>query len=447
MRNTWLIIKREYLERVRTRSFIVLTLLLPAIVAAAFVLPAKIATMKTGRAPHLVVVTSTQQFGELVRSQFLSNDRDDDNDNNNNEDSGDENSDARKNASDKRAKDDANDYVIDVTANPTEAERVTLRNQVTSGVIDGYLWLSDDAITQRKVIYSGRKMTDFMDKSWLSQKLTRAIVEQQLAALGVTSEQSEELFRPVKLEIVRVENGLESKSNGEGMFFAILAMVMLLYMAVIFYGVSVMRSVLEERNTRIMEVLLSSTTSTELMTGKLLGVGAVGLTQMIIWIVMAGAIALPSLAMYPRLSEIKLSPLALAAFVVFFLLGYLLYSTIYAAIGAIITTEQEGQQLQIIILLPLVVAVFMLGPILRAPDAPIAVWTSMIPFLSPLLMYARIAVQPPAAWQILLSLTILIATIAVILILCARIYRVGVLMYGKRPTLPEILKWLKYAKT
>ena len=137
-----------------------------------------------------------------------------------------------------------------------------------------------------------------MDKSSLSRALTRAIAEQQLATRGVTNQQADDLFKPVQLEMVRMENGLESKASG-GMFFLIFGMVMLLYMAVIFYGVSVMRSVLEEKNTRILEVLLSSTTSTELMAGKLLGVGAVGLTQMVIWMVMAGSLALPSLAMYP----------------------------------------------------------------------------------------------------------------------------------------------------
>lgn len=435
MRNTWLIIKREYLERVRTRSFIVLTLLLPAIVGGAFILPMKIATMKSGgKTPHLVVVTSSRQLGELARIQLLAKDRSDDEEDNSTAKSASENT------------PDKDKYVIDVDTQPSDAERAALRDRITTGAIDGYIWLSDEAIAQRKAIYSGRNATDFMDKSSLSRALTRAIAEQQLATRGVTNQQADDLFKPVKLDMVRMENGLESKASG-GMFFLIFGMVMLLYMAVIFYGVSVMRSVLEEKNTRILEVLLSSTTSTELMAGKLLGVGAVGLTQMVIWMVMAGSLALPSLAMYPSLSEIHISPFALAAFVVFFLLGYLLYSAIYAGIGAMVTTEQEGQQLQIIIVLPLVVAVFVMGPILRAPDSPIAVWTSMIPFLSPLLMFARIAVQPPPAWQIALSLVLLTATIAGILLLCARIYRVGVLMYGKRPTLPEIVKWLKYAKT
>lgn len=435
MRNTWLIIQREYLERVRTRSFIVLTLLLPAIVGAAMILPAKIATMKGGgKTPHLVVVTSSPQLGELVRIQILAKDESSNDD--------EENSPA-KSASENG---DNAKYVIDVDTDPSEAERTVLRGKMTAGAIDGYIWLSDDAIAQHKVIYSGHKATDFFDKSSLSRALTRAVAEQQLAARGVSNEQADELFKPVKLEMVQMENGLESKDSG-GMFFLVFGMTTLLYAGVLLYGISVMRSVLEEKNTRILEVLLSSTTSTELMTGKLLGIGAVGLTQMIIWMVMAGTLALPSLAMYPSLSGIHISPFALAAFVIFFLLGYLLYSTIWAGIGAIVTTEHEGQQLQIIVVLPLVLAVFIMGPVLRAPDSPIALWTSMIPFLSPLLMFARIAVQPPPAWQIALSLAILMATIAGILLLCARIYRVGVLMYGKRPTLPEIVKWLKYAKT
>jgi ABC-2 type transport system permease protein len=433
MRNTWLILQREYLARVRTRSFLVLTLLLPAIAGGAFVVPIKIATMKSGRRiPHLVVVTSSQRLGELVRTELLSKDETPEDDD--------------EGRASKDSTQSSDRYVIDVDTHPTDSERVALRRKVSSGAIDGYIWMTDEGIADRKAIYSSGNATDFMDKYSLGRVLTRALAEQQLEKGGSKSDEIAQLFKPVKLETVRVENGEESQS-GSGKFFLIFGMVMLLYMAVLFYGISVMRSVLEEKNTRILEVLLSSATSTQLMTGKLLGVGAVGLTQMIIWMVMAGTLALPSLAMYPSLSGINMSPFALTAFVAFFLLGYLLYSTIWAGIGAAVSTEQEGQQLQFVIVLPLVIAVFMMMPILRAPDSPIAVWTSMIPFLSPLLMFARIAVQTPPAWQIALSLALLIGTIAGLLLLCARIYRVGVLMYGKRPTLPEIVKWLKYAKT
>jgi ABC-2 type transport system permease protein len=443
MRNTWIIIKREYLERVRQRSFIVLTLLLPAIMAGAFVIPAKLSTMKSSRTQRLVVVTSTPQFGEAVRQQLLSSAKTDEK-----AAAGKDKDKDKDNDSDKEFDDDkpASDYAVEVDPNPSEAERALLRNRVAIGDIDGYLWMSDDDVKARKITYYGREAGGFMEKSWLSAQVDRAILLQELSQRGVSGAQADELLKPVKLEAVHLEAGKETKADDKGMFFTIFAMVMLLYTAVIFYGVSVMRAVLEEKNSRVMEVLLSSATSTELMAGKLIGVGAVGLTQIGIWIVMAGAYALPALATSASTGEIRIPPLTLAAFALFFLLGYLLYSSVYAAIGAIITSEQEGQQMQFIIILPLIISVFMMGPVMRAPDAPVAVWTSMVPFFSPVLMYLRIAVQPPPAWQIGLSLFLLVATIGGILILCARIYRIGILMYGKRPTLPEIVKWLKYAK-
>ena len=440
LRNTGLVIQREYLERVRTRSFIVLTLLLPAIMAGAFVIPAKLSSMKSSKTQRLVVVISNPQFGEIVRQQLLSATKADDEKTAAGDSAGDK--------EDKSSDDDksASNYAIEVDSNATEAERATLRNRVASGDIDGYLWLSDDAVAARKVTYSGREAGGFMEKSWLSGQVDRAILLRELSQRGVSGTQADELLKPVKLETIRLEGGHESKANDKGMFFAIFAMVMLLYTAVIFYGVSVMRAVLEEKNSRVMEVLLSSATSSELMAGKLIGVGAVGLTQIGIWIAMVGVFALPALAVSASTGEIHFAPLTLVAFALFFLLGYLLFSSVYAAIGAVITSEQEGQQLQFIIILPLIVSVFMMGPVMRAPDAPVAVWTSMVPFFSPVLMYLRIAVQPPPVWQIALSLFLLVATIAGMLILCARIYRIGILMYGKRPTLPEIVKWLKYAK-
>jgi ABC-2 type transport system permease protein len=254
------------------------------------------------------------------------------------------------------------------------------------------------------------------------------------------------VLKPIKVEAVRVEHGHESKGSGGSKFLEVVVMVMLLYMAVLLYGISVMRSVLEEKTSRILEVLLSSASSTQLMAGKLLGVGAVGLTQILVWVVIAGVFAFPAMAMQPSFSELQIPLGVLFAFALFFLLGYLLYSTIYATIGAITTTEQEGQQLQFLVVIPLVLSVFMLAPVVRNPDAPAMVWMSMVPFFAPVLMYARIVVQTPPLWQIALSLLLLIGTIAGIMVLCARIYRIGILIYGKRPNLPEILKWLKYAK-
>jgi ABC-2 type transport system permease protein len=437
MRNLWLIIKREYLERVRTRSFLILTLLLPGIMTVVMILPAKLATMGE-KAQHVVVVTSTPQFGEMIRERFLSAMSATDND-----DDDDEAANSQSNASKPKPQ---QEYVIDVDANPTEAERTVLRDKVGSQAIDGYLWLSDDAIASGKVSWTSRSIAGFGERARLSETLNRIIQYDRLSTGGLTTEQADRLLKPIKVEAVRVEHGHESKGSGGSKFLEVVVMVMLLYMAVLLYGISVMRSVLEEKTSRILEVLLSSASSTQLMAGKLLGVGAVGLTQILVWVVLAGVFALPAMAMQPSFRELQIPLGVLFAFALFFLLGYLLYSTIYATIGAITTTEQEGQQLQFLVVIPLVLSVFMLGPVVRNPDAPAMVWMSMVPFFAPVLMYARIVVQTPPLWQIALSLLLLIATIAGIMILCARIYRIGILIYGKRPNLPEILKWLKYAK-
>ena len=429
MRNTWLIIKREYLQRVRTRSFLVLTVLAPAIMTVLMAAPAKFASM--GQKPQRVVlVTSTEQFGELVRQQLLANPIASED-----EDGGDG---AKQKPEDQ--------YLIDIDTSPTEAEKTALQHKIGTRDIDGYVWLTDEAISTHKVTWSGRERADSRERSWLGEALNRILLQQQLSSGGMAWNQAQVLLQPVKVDSVRIERGREVRSNGTGRFLEIIVMVMLIYMAVLFYGISVMRSVLEEKNSRIMEVLLSSASSTELMTGKLLGVGAVGLTQIAVWTLMAGVVALPSLAAQASFGELRISPAVMISFVLFFLLGYLLYSTMYATIGAITTTEQEGQQVQFIIVIPLVLSVFMLMPVLRAPDSAAVVWMSLIPFFAPIVMFARIVVQTPPLWQITLSLLLLIGTLAGLTLLCARIYRIGVLIYGKRATLPEILKWLKYAK-
>jgi ABC-2 type transport system permease protein len=437
MRNTWLIIKREYLERVRTKSFLVLTLLAPAIMTALMMLPAKLATMGD-KVQHIVVVTSTPQFGEMVRRELLSPSVDGD------KDKDDDEAGSQSNVA-KLSRE--NQYVIDVDSSPTDAERASLRDKVNSQAVDGYLWLSDDALAAGKVTFASRSVANSGERSRLSEELSRIIQRERLAKNGVSGEQADLLLKPIKVEAIRIEQGRETKGGSGKKFLEVVIMVMLIYVAVLFYGISVMRSVLEEKNSRVMEVLLSSATSTELMIGKIFGVGAVGLTQIAVWVLMAGVFALPSLAMNMDLSELAVSPGVLVAFAAFFLLGFLLYSTLYAAIGAITTTEQEGQQLQFVIVIPLVLSVFMLSSVVKTPDAPLVAWLSMFPFFAPVLMYARIVLQTPPAWQIALSLILLLATIAGLLVLCARIYRVGVLIYGKRPNLPEILKWLKYAKT
>ena len=290
MRNIWLILKREYLQRVRTRSFLVLTLLLPAIMTVLMGLPAKMATM--GEKPtHVVVVTSSPQVGEMVRQQLQAATAFDEDE---------EGGNAAKIAGDR--------YIIDVDGNATDAEKAALRDKVGTRAIDGFLWATDDAIAQRKVVWTSRGLADFAEKARLSEAVSRVAEQRDLAGNGISAAQAEQVLKPVQLDSVRIEGGKEAKGSGTGRLLEIVVMVMLIYMAVLFYGISVMRSVLEEKNSRIMEVLLSSASSTELMAGKLLGVGAVGLTQILVWAIMAGTVALPALAAQPNFSDLQISP-------------------------------------------------------------------------------------------------------------------------------------------
>jgi ABC-2 type transport system permease protein len=221
---------------------------------------------------------------------------------------------------------------------------------------------------------------------------------------------------------------------------------MTLYFMLIFHGMAVMRSVLEEKTSRVMEVMLSSVKPKELMAGKILGVGAVGLTQFAIWVVLALAVNSPVLAASKDLRELIASFTTILFWLpIYFVLGFLLYSGLYAALGAAVNSDQEAQQLQFFVTMPLIIPIVLMTMIIRQPDASSSFWLSMVPFFSPILMTVRIAMHTPPMWQIALSIGILLATTYLMVVLSSRIYRVGILMYGKRPTLPEILKWMKYA--
>jgi ABC-2 type transport system permease protein len=212
------------------------------------------------------------------------------------------------------------------------------------------------------------------------------------------------------------------------------------------HGIAVMRSVLEEKTTRIVEVLLASVTPKELLAGKILGVGAVGLTQLAIWYAagffFAGAGLLAARSM---MGPLQLPIMAIVMFPVFYVLAFFLYATLWAMLGAMSNSEQEAQQMQFFVMMPLIFSTIIMIPALTNPSSPLAVGFSLFPFSTPLVMYARIAAQGAPLWQIALSVALMIGAIYVVLVVASRIYRVGILMYGKRPTLPELIKWFKYA--
>jgi ABC-2 type transport system permease protein len=417
MHNTWLILKREYRERVRTKSFLLSTFAVPLFIIAAMVLPSKFAEMKSFQKRHIVVAAADAQLTQAVRKEIVAK-------------------------SEKLA---GAAYTVDVENNLSDQTRTDLRNRVSSYAIDGYVWLSPEEMADEKVTYSARETTDFVEIQIIQDAVNRAYTLRQLEARGLPQTDIQSLVKEFKVETAQVQAGKESNGSGKAAFLSALVLMMMLYITVILHGVAVMRAVLEEKSSRVMEVLLSTVRAQELMAGKILGVGAVGVTQVLIWVATALVFTFPSMAGY--MHDVHLSPVALLLFVVFYLGGYLLYSAMYAALGAAVNSEQEAQQWQMLIMSPLILCTVMMMIVMRQPSAPVSVWASMIPFFSPLLMYLRISIQMPPVWQIVLSIGLLAVTIWFIAVLCARIYRVGVLMYGKRPTLPEIIKWLKYAKS
>lgn len=427
MRNVWLIIRREYLEKVRTKSFLISTLAMPAIVAI-FILPGRMASVKLGDTRHIVVVSAERSLGEKIQREL-------------------ERPAATSEPGEESARELTGGYKIEVSSDLSNANRDALRVRTTRKEVDGYLWLGPDELASRKIKYSRRETGDFMDQSAVRNAVRNALAAEALERRGVPLEQAAAVLKPISLDVVRVDGAQEKKANASAAFAATFALVMLLYSTVLFYGIAVMRSVIEEKSSRIVEVMLSSVTATELMLGKVLGVGAVGLTQIGIWSLMMAVFTAPGAIAADVFRKAQISPVAIVSFAVFFLLGYFLYATIYAALGAVVNTEQEGQQMQIIIMLPLILALSLVMLVFRDPNGPVATWVSMIPLVAPVLMYLRIVVQTPPVWQIALCLSLLAGTVAGLLILCSRIYRIGILMYGKRATLPEIMKWLKYAGT
>ncbi|HEY0784211.1 MAG TPA: ABC transporter permease, partial [Thermoanaerobaculia bacterium] len=237
--------------------------------------------------------------------------------------------------------------------------------------------------------------------------------------------------------------------GGIGGFILAIALFLMLYMILVFYGQQVMQGVLEEKGSRVIEVITSAVSPTELMMGKLGGICLLALTQLSIWIGTAAFITSPLLSVFIALPpDIQLPTLTVAVVVNFFLLflfGFFLFSTIYLMIGSSFNSLQEAQQVAGPAILLIVAPVFFFTAVINAPDSTLSVVTSLIPFFTPLVMMLRVAVKMPPLWQLLTAYGLSAATIGFMIWLCARIYRIGILMYGKKPTIQEIWRWVRYS--
>jgi ABC-2 type transport system permease protein len=303
---------------------------------------------------------------------------------------------------------------------------------------------SDDRLT-----YFSRSSTDLMAQERLGRRINDEIQRSRLTERGIEGDQLDSILRRIRVDAVQLTRGGEEKRGGEMNFLVGFLFVLLLLMPSILYGTEVMRGIVQEKTDRVVEVLISSLTPMQLLSGKILGLALVGLTQLAVWLTMGGILGGYAAGITAVATDINimqfLRPAIFFYFIIFFLLGYLIYVCFYAIAGAVCNSEKEAQQFAAPVIVILMIPWFLMMPIIMNPDSSLSVGLSLFPLFAPITMFARVLVSEPAGWQIALSILLSIGTIYVLLWITAKIFRVGILSYGKRPTIPELWRWMKVA--
>lgn len=333
------------------------------------------------------------------------------------------------------------------TAGLEEAKRV-LNLEVENDAIDGYVIIPADIIDTGKASFFGKRIGDIKTLDQIESALSNAVIGLRLSSKGLDYSEVRGLVKNVDMETMQItDKGVEKRGGFDFIFMSSFLFIMMLYMTILMWGVAVQRSIIEEKNNRIIEVLLSSLRPEDLLFGKIFGVGAVGLTQYAIWGLFGSIMTAYGLTMGGPVAEIagSLSFATLGFFILYYVLGFLFYSTMFAGIGSVCNTDQEAQQMQTPVVLCLVFTILVPMMIIQRPDSLFATIISLIPFFTPIVMFMRINVLMPPVWQIVASIVIMILSIRFAGKLSARIFRTGILMYGKKPDAREILKWLKRA--
>jgi ABC-2 type transport system permease protein len=321
-----------------------------------------------------------------------------------------------------------------------------LGERVRANQLDGYLIIPRDVLVSGQVSYHGRNTGDVVTMDQIRSRVAKAIRDQIIAEANVPARVFADISRPVKMEPQRITESGTERDSGSG-FILVLIVGFLIYLMLVTYGQVILGAVVEEKETRIAEVLFSSVRSFTLMMGKLIGVSLVALTQYGIWAIAFTLFALYGVSMLAAngipVDLPQIPPSLVIYFIIFFLLGYFIYATIYALVGAMVTTAQEGGQVALPVIFLLMIGFYLSFAVMRSPNSSFAFWASMIPFWSPITMMVRIVTQQPPLWEIALSIAIGITTALLLLWIAARVYRIGMLMYGKRASIPEVIRWVR----
>ncbi|MEC8458692.1 MAG: ABC transporter permease [Bacteroidota bacterium] len=429
-----LIIQREFITRVRKKTFLLMTLLAPLLLAAVMIVPGLLASMPEDDKSIIVLDEPSILVPEDGNSQF------------------------------------SFEYL-----NPNEFDLEKGKTFLRESDKDALLYLPsgngwDPDFIKNNILLFGKEDIGIDLQRFIERQVEEKINQQKLIIQGVDPEIVEQTKTIVNIKsfIIGDEGNEETSATPLKMGLGYIAGI-LIYFFIFFYAVQVMRGVIEEKTSRIVEVIISSVRPRQLMMGKILGIGLVGVVQFLIWIILSGTIyAVVSTVIYPDIFAQKVPavpstpdlipvdqtklfsminsinfPVILSGFIFYFFGGYFLYSALFAALGSAIDQEADSQQFMLPVTAPMIIAITTAMNVIQEPNGPLALWMSMIPLTSPISMMIRLPFGVPL-WQITLSALILIGTFFGVVALAGKIYRVGILMYGKKVTWKELYKWLKY---
>ena len=450
MRKFLAVVKHEYRKIVMKWTFLAGTLLFPILGIGFAVVPALLFSLR-GEPTRLVVVDRSQRIEPRLRANLSAESIQEKIQRSAKESSVDITASQQEQLK-RGAEQLATGFLFvdyDPTAKTDEDIRRELNAKAANDEIDGYLIIPGDIAGQNaRFEFRSRKAGDFIANDTLRDALNAAVRSERLAAANIDESLLKDLSQNVQLQTRSITETGEEKDS-DMLFFASLVIGMMIYITLTIYGQVIMGAVVEEKETRIAEILFSSATPFELMFGKLVGVALAGLTQLSIWVgsivALMAFIATQSNGAELLASLPDITPLMLIYFFIFFLVGYFIYASIFALIGAMVTTVQEGGQFAFPPIMIMLIGFYFSFAVIRDPNSSLSFWVSIAPLFAPMTMPVRILAEMPPFWQIALSIAINCIAIAGLVWLAGRVYRVGMLMYGKRATLPEVWKWIRQA--
>lgn len=424
MRETLLIIKREFRERVASKSFLAGTLLFPLLMIALIVLPRFVG--RGGTQWDLALVSEAPAGVTDAFEQLLTAPPEPD--------------------------DDANRYRLVRVEAPIATVRQRLADRLTSEELDGYIAIPADVLQSGSIVFRARKGVSFDVVRELRAAGTRAVQRERLRESGIDASEVAALVAPVTIDEARLTEEGEQRGGALSTFLTAYIVAFLIYIMTTLYGVAVMRSVLEEKTNRIAEVLMSTIRASNLMAGKIIGVGSAAVAQVVIWVAitavvvklsprLGGGFSLPE----PALQALNVAPGTGLLLFLYFLLGFFLYASVFAIVGAAVTSEQEAQSVQFLALIPMIAPMLFMETILNAPLGGVAIALGLIPFTSPVTMPMRMASTHIPALEVVVSLALLASGIVAVAWIAGKVYRVGILSTGKRPSLGELVRWVRSA--